>query len=120
MTVMPHSVGREQPLDVAHRIMRANRIRHLPVLDAGKLVGIVSQRDLYFIETFQGIDVNTDKVEDAMTQDVYTVPQDTRLSQVVAEMLDQKYGCAIVVEEGKVVGLFTTTDALLALAECLK
>ena len=53
MTESPHSIGANQTLATAHEMMRAHQIRHLPVLRAGKLVGIVSQRDLYLVETLR-------------------------------------------------------------------
>lgn len=119
MTPTPHSVGKEQMLSVAQRLMRENGCRHLPVLEHGKLVGIVSERDLLFVQAIPGVDVNTTKVEDAMTQSVYCVPPEQRLRAVVAEMAEHRYGCAVVVEGSKVVGVFTTTDALDVLAHHL-
>ena len=67
MTPSPVTVGRDQSLAVAHDIMRKHRIRHLPVLDAGALVGIVTERDLRLIESIAGTDPNATLVEDAMT-----------------------------------------------------
>jgi acetoin utilization protein AcuB len=119
MSASPHSVGREQPLSVAHRAMREHGLRHLPVLEHGKLVGIVSQRDLYFLESIQGVDLDTDRVEDAMSQEVYTVPAESRLEDVIPEMHARKYGCVVVADADKVVGVFTTTDALEVLIELL-
>jgi acetoin utilization protein AcuB len=46
MTRSPLTIGQDQPLAAAHRMMREHRVRHLPVLDGGMLVGVVSQRDL--------------------------------------------------------------------------
>jgi acetoin utilization protein AcuB len=46
MTSHPHTIGVDQPLSLAHKIMTEFRIRHLPVLDGGKLVGVISDRDL--------------------------------------------------------------------------
>ena len=40
------TIGAEQPMSVAHRVMREHRIRHLPVLGGGKVVGILTHRDL--------------------------------------------------------------------------
>ena len=51
-----------------------------------------------------------------MSQDVYCVTPRDRLDQVVSEMAERKYGCAVVIEDAKVVGVFTTTDALKLLA----
>ena len=46
MTETPHSIGKDQPLAVAHRLMKEHDLRHLPVLEQGKLVGLVSERDV--------------------------------------------------------------------------
>ena len=119
MTVAPYSIGIDQPLEVAHGLMRAHRIRHLPVLRGGKLVGVLSQRDLYLIETLRDVDPVSVKVEEAMTQDAYAVAPSTPLAKVVREMAEQRYGCAVVVEAGQVVGIFTAVDALRALANLL-
>ncbi len=119
MTPTPHSVGKEQPLSVAQRLMRENGVRHLPVLEHGKLVGIISERDLLFVQAITGVDLASTKVEDAMTQSVYCVPPEQRLRAVVAEMAEHRYGCAVIVEGAKVVGVFTTTDALDVLAHHL-
>jgi acetoin utilization protein AcuB len=119
MVGSPHSIGREQPLSVAHEQMRSHGLRHLPVLHAGRLVGLLSQRDLWFIETLKGVDPATVPVEDAMSADVFTVGKDTPLAEVATEMANHKYGCAVVVEGSHVVGIFTTVDALRALVEVL-
>ncbi len=120
MTPSPHSIGRDQPLSVAHRIMREHGLRHLPVLDGGRLVGIISQRDLYFIESIKGVEMEADRVEDGMNQDVYCVTPDTRLEEVIVEMAEHKYGCVVVMEGTKLAGVFTTTDALELFADRLK
>ncbi len=117
MTAQPHTIGRNQPLAVAHQLMQKRRIRHLPVLDGGKLVGMVTMRDLHFIETFADVDVETVRVEDAMSDEPYAVGPDVRLSTVAATMAKRRYGSAVVMEAGEVIGVFTTTDALRALSE---
>jgi acetoin utilization protein AcuB len=117
MTPSPHSVGRGQPLDVAHAMMRKYGIRHLPVLDGGKLAGILSERDLYFVESVSGTDPRQVKVEEAMSQETYCVRPETPIEEVAMDMADHKYGCAVVMDDGKVAGVFTTTDALHALSK---
>jgi acetoin utilization protein AcuB len=119
MTQSPHSIGRDQVLEKAHALMREHNIRHLPVLEAGKLAGILSQRDLYFVESLGGVDPNVVKVEEAMSPDTYSVRPETPVEEVVAEMADHKYGCAVVIDGTRVVGVFTTTDALRALSELM-
>jgi acetoin utilization protein AcuB len=119
MTASPHSIGFDQPLSIAHALMRDYRVRHLPVLKRGRLVGVLSQRDLYFLESITGVDVQLDQVEEGMTRDLYTVSEDTPLKEVVQAMAKQRYGCALVTRESKLVGIFTTTNALKMLATSL-
>jgi acetoin utilization protein AcuB len=112
MTPTPHCIGREQTLATAHERMRALRIRHFPVLDGGKLVGILSQRDLFFVETLRDVDPLKVLVEDAMSSDVYVVSPERHLGEVAATMAERKYGCAVVARDGHIEGIFTTSDAL--------
>ncbi|MEO8796349.1 MAG: CBS domain-containing protein [Polyangiaceae bacterium] len=119
MTTQPHSIGFDQPMSAAHRMMREHAIRHLPVLSGGKIVGIVSDRDLNLIETLRDVDPKQVRVEDAMTSAPYITTPSTPLDEVVATMAEHKYGCAIIAEHEKLVGVFTTVDACRAFAEML-
>lgn len=119
MTPQPITIGRGETLETAHILMRQHGCRHLPVLEHNDLVGIVTQRDLYLLESITGADTKGDKIEDAMTSDAYVVPPDAPLHKVTAEMAANKYGCAVVIERGRVIGIFTTTDALRVLAGVL-
>ncbi len=112
MTPTPHTIGQTQPLARAHERMRSQGVRHLPVLEAGKLVGILSHRDALFVETLRDVDPEKVPVEDAMSTDVYTVRPDTPLSEVLSAMAEHKYGCTVVGDAAHVLGIFTTTDAL--------
>jgi acetoin utilization protein AcuB len=119
MTRAPHTIGHDQSLTAAHRTMRAHGIRHLPVLDGGKLVGIVTQRDLHFIETLKDVDPAEVEVSEAMSQDTFTVGPRSSVRKVAAEMAEHKYGSAVVLDGNQVVGVFTTIDALRALSGLL-
>jgi acetoin utilization protein AcuB len=116
MTPAPHSIGRDQPLSIAHARMRELGVRHLPVLDAGKLAGILSQRDAYFVETMRDVDPAQVPVEEAMSTDVYVVEPDASVEEVAGEMAERKYGCAVVARGPRILGIFTTIDALKTLA----
>lgn len=120
MTTVPHCINRTDTVAAAHKMMRDHDIRHLPVVEGEKLVGIVSQRDLHLIETLKDVDAEKVSVEDAMTNNPYTVSPEAELDEVVAEMAEQKYGSALVVQNHKVVGVFTTVDAMRAFSELLK
>jgi acetoin utilization protein AcuB len=119
MTTSPHSIGVDQTLAQAHAMMKKFSIRHLPVLTGGKLVGILSDRDLQFVETLRDVDPTTMQVEQAMSSDVYSVSPDAPLDEVVGEMGQRKYGSAVVMQHEKVVGMFTTTDVCRAFSELL-
>lgn len=120
MTRSPHTIGHHRTLADAHKLMEEHAIRHLPVLESGKLVGIVTDRDLTLVETLRGLDAEKVKVSDAMSQDVFTVSQRAAVRQVAKEMSDHKYGSAVVMEGDRVVGVFTTVDALSALSLILE
>lgn len=117
MTVLPQTIGRDIPLEKAVGMMREQRIRHLPVQDGGKLVGVLTDRDVKLASSFAGAEDL--KVEDVMTPDPFVVPSDASMDHVVAEMAEHKYGCAIIQDNGKVVGIFTATDGLRILGEQL-
>jgi acetoin utilization protein AcuB len=120
MTSNPECIRPNETLSTAHAIMREMSIRHLPVLDGDKLVGIVSQRDLHLLETLEDVDPNAATVEEAMTDDPYCVSPDATVEEVVLAMYEQKLGSAVVVQASRVVGLFTRSDALKVLLELLK
>lgn len=120
MTPSPHSIGVEQTLARAHEVMRAHAVRHLPVLSGGRLVGMLTERDLALVETFHDVDPAEVLVEDAMSTAVYVVSPDVALDEVVTTMADHKYGSAVVMQGRTVVGIFTTVDTCRALAEVLR
>jgi acetoin utilization protein AcuB len=116
MTRAPHTVGIDQSLSVAHRIMRDHDLRHLPVLANGKLVGLVSERDLVLVEALRRLDVDQATVEKAMSREPYCVAPETPLVEVVRAMAACRHGSAVILDGDVVAGIFTTVDALLALA----
>jgi acetoin utilization protein AcuB len=120
MTTVPYSIGPDQNLSLAHAMMRDHHVRHLPVLLGGKLVGILTDRDLHLIETLKDVDPDEVTVEDAMSQMPYSVHPDSPLDEVADEMAEHKYGCAVVIQNSRVVGVLTTVDICRALAELLR
>jgi acetoin utilization protein AcuB len=121
MTIAPATIAADASLGEAVTTMRAARVRHLPVLDAGRLVGIVSDRDLELLTSLRAEAVSPPPltVRDAMTTQIYTVREDAPMVDVVARMAEGRLGSAIVTRGDRIVGIFTTVDALLALREQL-
>jgi acetoin utilization protein AcuB len=120
MSTSPHTIGPKQTLAAASAILRRHGIRHLPVLDAGRIVGMLSHRDILLIESLPDVKPDEVPVEDAMVQDVFTVSLDTPIGEAIETMIERKVGSAVVVENDRVVGVFTTIDALTALHHLLE
>lgn len=119
MTTVPHTIEADRTISDAKKIMREHEIRHLPVISSGKIVGIITDRDITFIQAFKGIDSNIEKVDQAMTIDPYTVTVDASLDEVCFVMAEKKYGSVLVEDNHKLVGIFTWVDALRATHELL-
>jgi|SRR5882724_9328171 len=120
MTTSPHTIGDDQPMALAHRMMREHHIRHLPVLRGAKIVGLVSDRDLNTVETLRDVDPSKVLVSEAMSQDPYLVSPEASLDEVVSTMAANKFGSAVVTQHERVVGIFTTVDACRAFADLLQ
>lgn len=118
MTKAPHTIGADITVHKAQEIMREFQIRHLPVQYGGKLVGVLSDRNIKTALASSLADKF--KVEDIMMPDPFVVEADARLDDVVNAMAEEKYGCTIVREDSKVVGIFTTVDACRALRQVLE
>jgi len=111
-------------LDLADNVMQLGRVRHMPVLDGTKLVGIVSNRDLLAASLSRVLDfAATDRrtflrsidISEVMSHDLITVPPDATLREAAALMLRHRIGCIPVVKSDRtLIGLVTETDLLKA------
>jgi acetoin utilization protein AcuB len=119
MTPGPHTIARNRSLAAARHVMLDEGVRHLPVLEGGRIVGLLSERDLLLVESVPGLNPTVARVEDAMVEDVFTVPPDAPVAEVVETMIARKLGSAVVADGDRVVGVFTTIDALRALRDQL-
>ncbi|HEY4121650.1 MAG TPA: CBS domain-containing protein [Byssovorax sp.] len=121
MTKTPHTIGADQTVARAHAVMRSHGIRHLPVLQAGELVGILTERDLAWIEASDEAARDKTLVDDAMTPFPYVARESALLREVAGAMAEGKYGATLVVDAtGGLVGVFTTVDAMRALEDALR
>jgi acetoin utilization protein AcuB len=119
------SVQVDDPIDRVFFLFHYEKIRHLPVLEKTKIVGIVSDRDLYKAlgprSRRAGFDSSRDetslyvipkKVKHIMRRGVITVGPDTTLSEAATLMAKRKIGALPVLKTGKLVGIVTATDML--------
>lgn len=116
MVKAPLVVAPDLALTEALGCMRDYGVRHLPVVENDLLVGILSERDL---KAAMGLSqVATLTVSDVMKRDVYAVRGTMPLRKVLADMADQKFGSAVIVNAKRAaIGIFTTTDALRILSD---
>lgn len=119
MTTTPLSVEKDANLLAAAKLMQANHIRHLPVTFMGKVEGILSETDINLVRGINGIDLEKMKVYECFTPNAYTVSPSAKLDEVTEEMANKKYGCVPVVDNEKLVGIFTWVDALKATSDLL-
>jgi len=126
MTARVTTLGRNDRLDVADEILAIRRIRHLPIVEEGAVVGIVSQRDLFRSgwASALGIGTNTRKnllkglmVKEVMSEPVITVDPEATVAHAARLMFENKIGCLPVVSEGRLQGLLTETDVLRYVAD---
>lgn len=112
-------------IDVADGLMRMDRIRHLPVVAGGRLVGIVSQRDLFRAGVERSLGVGAPgeasplRLRDVMNREVVTAHPDADLASAVEMLLQRRIGCLPVAVDGRLVGLLSETDCLRHLATLL-
>jgi len=110
MTPKPTTIGPRDRLEAARALMEAERFHRLPVMEEGLLIGILSDRD---IRAHSGY-LNSTLVDAAMSSDPVTVTPATPLEEVAALMLNRQIGGLPVVDDGKLVGIITTSDMLKA------
>ena len=102
------------------RVMKEHGIRHIPIMQNEKVVGIVSDRDLKVIASLKMLEKSFLTAADIMSRDPVTVDSSTPLDEVAFEMSEKKIGSVIVTENDQLVGIFTVTDALNALIEAAR
>jgi acetoin utilization protein AcuB len=115
------SVGRGARAAAAVRLMKQKHVRRLPVLEAGRLVGIVTWGDLIGASPRRspepgqpaGLTESSPshrRVAETMTRDPLTISGDATLEEAAVLMRDGKVGALPVVEDGKLTGILTESD----------
>ena len=121
MTKQPATVAPDCSIGAALGRMRRAEVRHLLVVDAGQLVGIVSHRDWSRVQAGEPLDGWEEQpVTRIMTEDPVTVAPDTPATAAARVLLERRIGCLPVRDGGAIVGIFTTSDALEALLSALE
>ncbi|HEV8383505.1 MAG TPA: CBS domain-containing protein [Candidatus Acidoferrales bacterium] len=122
------TISKDSSLLDAAMTMRRSSIRHLPIVDGDRLVGIITERDVLRCspsllseitqDEYNAIFENT-PIARVMTRDPTSVQPDAPIRDAVALMMDRKMGCLPVVENGRLVGILTRSDLLNVLMNLL-
>lgn len=115
-----------QSLYDAEKLFNKHSIRHIPVVEGDRVVGVISRSDLLRI-SYADLNENEETV-DSVVYDMYTLPQvmtrvpvtvesNTTIKEVAEILSKQSFHSIPVVEQGKLVGIVTTTDLINYLLE---
>jgi CBS domain-containing protein len=122
MTPLPHTIEAASNIHRAKAVMDTEGIRHLPVTSEGRLVGMLSERDL---KLAFAVAATTDtgealNVGDVCNLEAYIVEYNTPLDQVLMHLAEQRLSSALVTRNGKLVGIVTNSDIYRSYSEHLK
>lgn len=117
-TPNPVTAAEGLSVDELRRMMHDCEVRHLPIVRDGKVIGLVSDRDVRVAQGLSEEHRIQVRAADIMSTDPVTVPASMPLDRVAFLMSERKIGSVIVNEDdGGFLGIFTVTDALNALIE---
>jgi CBS domain-containing protein len=118
----PMTLRADDDLDITEDLMNLGRVRHLPVLDGDRLVGVVSQRDLLACSLTRALELDARErrvflksvsVREAMSKRLVTVRPDATQREAAELMLRNRVGCLPVVgADGTLIGILTETDLI--------
>ncbi len=120
MTPFPYSIDADRTAADANRLMQQHDLRHLPVTRDGDIYGVLSERDLRSLFADPEANPEQTPIHTLCPVDPFIVETTTPLAEALEVMAERRIGCAVVVEEERVAGIYTTVDACRQLAELLR
>lgn len=122
MTPFPYHVQADAPIAEVERLMEEHRIRHVPVQDGRRVVGIISEGDLRQLvnPALPPRDHQRIRARDILVADPYVVEMTAPLDEVVEEMSRRRIGSAIVVRHERLAGILSANDVCRVLAAILR
>jgi len=120
MTSYPYVIELDSLAMTARTMMQQHKVRHMPVRDGEKVMGVVTEQVLQMAEAC-GKDLSGSgmKVRDLCTKNVLLVPPEEPLVSVLGKMAEKHIEVALVLRQGHLAGIFTTTDACRRYADSL-
>jgi acetoin utilization protein AcuB len=122
------TITKDERMTTARKIMKEKNIRHLPVVDGKKLIGLVTNMDIRKAEASPATSLEIrelhyllDKLTagEIMTRNVITISPDISVEEATTLLHDNKIGCLPVVEDGNLVGMITENDVMEILIEVM-
>ena len=117
MSRLPEEVDRRDVLSEAIRRMRKHHIRHLPVMDGPHIYGILSRSDVHNAWLRHGPGAGDTPIADCCTVEPLMVSPLSPIPDVARQMVGRSVTSVLVAEDGVLVGIFTSVDALRVLAD---
>lgn len=125
MSTKIYTISPDDMLDRVVVMFHFNAIRHLPVIEKGKVIGVISDRDVKKIlgprrqgkpgaDGRETIDIPVRKVRNIMQRKLTTIGPEDKASDAAAIMAKRKIGCLPVVKKDRLIGIITSTDILRA------
>ncbi len=120
MTPFPYAIEADRCAGDAQGMLSGRTIRHLPVTSSGEVYSVLSARELELALARPGADPWRLQVRELCARDPYIVDVSERADVVLDEMAARQLGCAVVAQDDRVAGIFTTVDACRWLAARLR
>lgn len=121
MTPFPNSIEAERTLAEARKMMTDHEIRHLPVMDGGELVGVITDRDVRLATEAVGQpEQAATRIREIVLGETYVVDLTEPLDRVLLHMARNHIDSALVVKDRRLAGIFTMSDACRAFGELLR
>jgi len=114
MTPYPYSIEIDAHLTTVRTMMTQFKIRHLPVREGDKWIGVVTKQQLDMAQML-GVDLSVSsnvRIRDLCRHNAYIVAPGASLAEVLRHMAERSLDTVLVVKDGKLLGIFTATDAL--------
>ena len=111
-TPSPYHIDNMASIEEARKLMKEHGIRHLVVMSEGDIFSVISDREIQHHAALYGVDKHSDlKVNDICVNNAVVADINDPLDKVLEAMAQHHLGCIVVLRDGELAGVFTSTDA---------
>ena len=120
MSRSPHTVDAAASIATAHAMLVRLGVRHLPVEHDGEVIGVLSEREVNLALSLSGDQVAAASVFSLCSKPAYIVEKSEPIALVLRTMAEHRYGCVLVTEHGRLVGIASASDLMRGMAVWLE